>query len=301
MITLLTGDNSFEIERALNKIADEFNGEVERLDGENLQLKQLADILMGTTLFANARTILIRNLSNNKPIWSILPDWIERISDDIHLILIEPKPDKRTATYKALKKVAKVSEFSNWGPRDTILAEKWVVDEAKRHGLQLDKKLAQQLVNIVGLDQWQLFYAIKKLALLDEVTPEIIDNVIDRNPSDNAFDILETAIKGDVAKLQTNLNNLKMSSDPYQLFGLLSSQVFQIVVVANAGKDNNVASDFGIHPFVVSKMSQLAKKLSKKNIAKIVDIFVNADISLKTSATDPWGIIENALLKICEN
>ena len=104
MIMLLIGENSFEVERALRQIADDFDGTVEKIDGSDLQLSQLPDILMGVSLFATARTVVIRNLSANKSIWTVFGDWLPRISDDIHLVLVEPKPDKRMTTYKALIK-----------------------------------------------------------------------------------------------------------------------------------------------------------------------------------------------------
>lgn len=297
MITLLTGDNSFELERALNQLALEFKGEIERVDGEGLQLKQLPDLFMGASLFSDARTIFIRDLSSNKVIWPILTKWVNRISDDTHIVLIESKVDKRTATYKALKKNADVREFTSWGARDTLMAEKWTIEEAARHGLGLDKKIAHQLVEMVGLDQWQLFHAIEKLSLIDDISSDIVTDIIERNPSDNAFGLLEMAIKGDVLNLQSTLENLKLIDDPYRLFGLLSSQVMNLVIIANSGSNNDASRDFGIHPFVVSKTKGLAAKFSTQDLAKLLDIFVGADTSLKTAAIDPWAIIENALLK----
>src|ERR1035437_6433304 len=100
MITVLIGENTFEIQRALDLIARDFDGKVEKIDGSNLQLSQLPDILMGVSLFAMSRTVVIRNLSENRAVWPVFGDWLSKISDDIHLILAESKPDKRTATYK---------------------------------------------------------------------------------------------------------------------------------------------------------------------------------------------------------
>lgn len=301
MITLLMGENSFEIERALNKIAADFDGEIERVDGETLELKQLPDLLMGSSLFSNARTIFIRGLSGNKSIWSILPEWLGRVNDDTHVVLIEPKVDKRTATYKTLQKIASIREFNPWGARDAMMAEKWLTEEAARQNVKLDKKLVHKLVNTVGLNQWQLFHAIEKLALVDNVDEQTIDDLIDKNPSENAFELLEIAISGDIAKLQSILANLKLTEDPYQLFGLLSSQVFQLAVIANAGGGDNPSRDFGIHPFVISKTKLLAKKIGKNGVKKLLEIFVVADTDFKTSVAEPWVIIENTLVKLATN
>src|SRR5664280_1253944 len=96
VITLLVGENSFEIQRALDAIISDFDGNVEKIEGSELQVSQLPDIFMGVSLFADKRLVVIRNLFENKAVWPVLGDWTDKISDDIHLVLVEPKPDKRT-------------------------------------------------------------------------------------------------------------------------------------------------------------------------------------------------------------
>ena len=123
MITLLLGENSFEIEQALGSIIDEFDGKVERIKAEDLQISQLPDILMGISLFATKRLIVIRDLSENKTIWPVFGSWISKISDDIHLVLVETKVDKRSVTYKALKDAVNIREFLPWSDRDIFKAE----------------------------------------------------------------------------------------------------------------------------------------------------------------------------------
>ena len=100
MITLLIGENSFEIQRALDDIIADFDGNVEKIEGSELQVSQLPDIFMGGSLFADKRLVVIRNLSENKSVWPVLGDWTDKISDDIHVVLVDAKPDKRTSTYK---------------------------------------------------------------------------------------------------------------------------------------------------------------------------------------------------------
>lgn len=298
MITLLTGDNSFEIQRAIDKITTDFDGTVERIDGAALQLNQLPDILMGISLFSIARTVIIRGLSDNKVIWSVFGEWLPRISDDIHLVLVESKPDKRTTTYRALQKSAKINEFKAWTDRDGYLAEKWVANEAKNMKLTLNTKCIQTIVARVGYDQWQLYYALQKLALTDEVTVESIKNIIDANPVENVFNLFETAVNGDTNELQAMLNVLQSTEDVFRLSALLSSQVFQLAAISAAGPDDKPAKDFAIHPFVVQKMTQLSKRLGKGKIAKIVNIFAEFDDDMKISRAEPWLLLQRALMKV---
>lgn len=298
MITLLLGENSFEIERAIAEITANFDGNVEKIDGSDLQLSQLPNILMGVSLFSTARTVIIRNLSENKSIWSVFGDWIPRISDDIHLVLVEPKPDKRTTTFKTLKDKVKITEFQPWTDRDTSKAEKWTMGEAKKLGIKLDNKNTQTLVRRIGVDQWQLFHALEKLALVDVVTDEVIKDVIEASPVENVFELFETALRGNVKELKRMIHILEQTEDIYRLSALLFTQAFQLAAVASATKTDNVAKDFGIHPYVASKLESVAKRVGKHNVSKIVKIFAQADDDMKLSRAEPWLLIERALFKI---
>lgn len=298
MITLLLGENSFEVERALNGIIDSFSGNVEKIEGSELQVSQLPDIFMGVSLFADKRLVVIRNLSENKSVWPVLGDWTDKISDDIHLVLVDPKPDKRTSTYKTLQKSADVHEFMQWSDRDTAVAEKWVAVEAEKKGLQLNKKLIQTLVQWVGIDQWQLFYALEKLSLTDDISEESIKNIIEPNPVENVFNLFETALRSDTKNLMEMLKTLEQTEDVYRLTALLSSQAFQLLAVASAGKSDNVANDFAIHPYVVSKLTSIAKRIGKSGASKIIGIFTELDDDMKLSRAEPWLLVERALIKV---
>jgi DNA polymerase III delta subunit len=301
MITLLVGENSFEIKQALDAIISDFDGNVEKIEGSELQVSQLPDIFMGVSLFADKRLVVIRNLSENKSVWPVLGDWTDKISDDIHVVLVEPKPDKRTSTYKILQKIADVHEFMQWSDRDTAVAEKWGATEAEKRGLQLNKKLIQTLVQWVGIDQWQLFHALEKLSLTEEISEQSIKNIIEPNPVENVFNLFETALRGDTKNLMEMLKTLEQTEDVYRLTALLSSQAFQLLAVASVGKDDNVARDFAIHPYVVSKLSPIAKRIGKSGASKIISIFTELDDDMKLSRAEPWLLVERALIKVANN
>jgi len=299
MITLLTGENSFEISRALHEIEATFKGEAEHIDGSELSLAQLPDLLMGQSLFSEKRLIIIKELSENKTIWPVFEDWLPRVSDDIKLVLVEPKPDKRLRTYKALQKVATVQEFPAWTESDATTAEQWVVSEARRLGLALDKKSAHHLVERVGPRQWELYHALEKLSVLPEVTAAIIDEVVEANPTENVFALFETALRGNGKKVHEMIEVLALTEDAYKVFGLLSSQALQLAALAYADQPSQtVASDIGAHPFVLSKLARQAQKRGRVGAREIVELFAEADSTLKTVSVDPWIVVEQTLLKI---
>lgn len=295
MITLLIGENSYEIHHQLRQREAAFEGTAEKIDGVELELRQLPDLLMGMSLFAEKRLIIIRDLSQNKSIWEVLPEWLGRLSDDVQLVLVETTLDKRTKTYKALQKIADVCEYQLWSDRDIAKAEGWVGQQAAERGIKLPPVLVRFLVARVGVDQWQLSHALDKLGVLDEITEEVIRTMIDARPSENVFELFQTALKGDRERVQAMIQTLAQTEDPYRLFGLLSGQAFQLAALGVAHADDDVAKDFGVHPYAVSRLRPYAKQ---RHARETIEIFCEADETMKTSAVDPWLVIEQALLKV---
>jgi DNA polymerase III delta subunit len=300
MITWLVGENSFEIREALKAIEAEFEGTAEHVDGASLSLAQLPDLLMGISLFATERLVVIQDITTNGTLWEKLPAWLPRVNDSVHVVFIDTKPDKRTTSYKELKAVANLKEFPTWGERDDAKAEQWVMHRATSNAMQLDRKLVSHIVRRVGLDQWQLANALATLSLLDAITIEKIDDVIPPNPSENIFQLFETALERKPEHVSTMIDTLSLQEDPYALFALLSSQALTLATVTYADESANPAKDFAIHPFVASKLTRHGKRLGKARVGKILEAFARTDADMKRSKADPWVLIERLLIEVAQ-
>lgn len=298
MIYALFGENSFAASQELERLVNEFGDKPEKYDGENLSIKDLPDIFMSTTLFSSQRLIIIKNIASNTAIWNVLGEWLPRLADDITLVLMDAKPDKRTSTYKALQKTATIKDFPAWTERDSLTAQKWVQTEAKRQGVELSAQLAKLLVQRIGVNQWALFREIEKIGLLGTVSEQDIIDSTDARPQDNVFSLLELALKGERRSVAEQIRSLKRHEDPHRLLALLASQVVQLAAVQAAGSDDNPVKDFAIHPFVASKLNQQAKKLTKTDMRRIITALADADSDMKQSRGEPWLLIERALLTI---
>ena len=300
MITWLVGENSFEVREALKAIEAEFGAPAERVDGTEVSLAQLPDLLMGISLFASQRLVAITNLSQNSTVWEKLPDWLPRVNDDIHIVFIDTKPDKRTTSYKALKKAADLHEFPAWTDRDISKAEQWVSARAQAQGVAIDRSSVQHLVARVGLDPWQLVHALDTLSLLDAITPESINQVIPPNLRENIFQLFETALEGKPQLVADQIKTLALQEDPYALFALLSSQAMTLAAVTYADDSANPTKDFAIHPFVASKLQRHGKKLGKAKVGQVLEAFAKTDADMKRSKAEPWLLIERTLVTIAQ-
>jgi DNA polymerase III delta subunit len=294
------GNNTFENERSLARLIEDSLVSPEKIDGTELELKQLPDLLMGGTLFATKRLVIIKNLSENKPLWTVFDSWIGRVSTDTHLVLMDKKPDKRSKTFKALQKNSTIHESVLWTEHDKTEAEQWVMKEAASLGLELNKKSAHFLVDRVGVDQWELQHALEKLALANNGTPQKIEEITEANPVENVFHVFDAMLKKDVLKANNMLGILKLSEDPYRLLGLLNTQAVQFATFAISGKaSSEVAKELAISPFVLSKFTPYLKQYDRRKLREMITTLARADEIMKTSATDPWLCVEKTVLAIC--
>lgn len=299
MIHFFLGENSFEMTRELKKLTTSFDGEVRAIDAEDLTLGDLPDLLQGQTLFSDKRLVVVKQLSENKSVWDALHERVSTMSSDVTLVLVEAKPDKRTKTYKELVKVANVKEFPLWTARDTSLAVEWTMLEAKHRDLELTSKLARHLVERTGLDQWRLFHALEKLSLAGDVSIERINEVVEAHPDENVFQLLDTALRGDLEGVQRAIEQLRQTTDAYQTAGLLISQILQLTTLALSDKfANEVAKDIGAHPFVLSKLAPHAARLSVSEVKQLIARTAKTDMQMKSSGIDPWIVVEKLLLRI---
>jgi len=302
VITVLFGENSFEIDRERQKIVTGFLGESEAIEGSDVEKDQLLSIFMGQSLFSEQRLVFISGLSERSEYWNALPDWAGKLSDTTRIVLLEGKLDKRTTTYKWLQKNVNAKEYSLWSDRDTRTAESWVQQEATALDIALSSHLARTLVRRVGNDQWRLVRALEKLQLAGEISEETINEHIDVHPEENVFTLLETALSGDLQQLQATIAALKETEDAYKVVGLLVSQLMQLTALVYGDKPSSeVAKDIKANPYVLNKLAAHAQHFSKKEVSDLLKVAATADIQMKSVAVDPWIPVEQLLLTTAQS
>ena len=297
----LTGENWYARDEALRAIVAASGAEsVERPDPASVTPAELRDMLTTQSLFSTARCVVLAGFADVKPLWEALESVVEHVLDDITLVMNEPKPDKRTRTYKALQKIASVQDFPLWTPRDTHRASEWLLVEAKRRGVSLKTRHATQLIERAGVDQGRLAAALEKLELAGEITPERIEALVESRPSENVFGLLETALRGDGQAVHAMLHTLRQTEDPYRVFGLLSTQLLQLaaLVYGRGTPVPDIAKDLGVAPFVLSRLQPHATRLSGSQAGQLLAAAGQADMKMKSVAIDPWLLVEELLQKL---
>ncbi|MBR3176828.1 hypothetical protein IKF25_02545 [Candidatus Saccharibacteria bacterium] len=99
MIRIFYGDNRVMAQKVIKQ---QLGDDYEVIESERLQRDDMPSVFLGTSLFGETRSILIKDLSENKECWEIFPEYIEACPH--HIVIWETKLDKRSATYKTLSK-----------------------------------------------------------------------------------------------------------------------------------------------------------------------------------------------------
>ena len=298
MIYLLCGDNEFEKQAALVALVGD--ADVVRYDGEELTLADMQEIAIGQTLFSQSAVYVISKLSENFDIWSRLSEL--PFDDDKTVILLESKLDKRTKTYKWLQKTAKTQEFLPLSDRQKPQLISWCEVQARERGYRLTRTQIGTLIDRLGFDQLRLSNFLDQLALAENITNELINDLVPLARSENVFDLFVAALSKDYEMVHSIISYLESESGTdgaYQTMGLLASQATNMAALVLSGGDSNmVAADFSVNPYVLQRLSSSARTIDIEHLRRINDALFQADLQMKTTGVNPWLLIETALVKL---
>jgi len=309
MIYLIVGTNAYRVQYELQRLVKSLGVRPEKINASSLDLNKLADTVRGLSLFQERRLIVIERLSERKDLWDKLGEWASDIAVETYLVLIEPRPDKRTKTFKILQKTAKLVEAMPLTDRQRPAAEKWLLDYASEHGVRLTKTQASNMIaraivadeksRSAEIDQLQLTHAVAALKNTVKIDDAAIATVLPPAREFSVFDIIELAVCGKTANLRSALDELRRSDDVYKVAPLVWSQWSQLVLLAKAeAASTSDTIDLGIHPFVAKKLRPLARQLSPKDLAELTELAAERDYQMKTSSVDPWIALEDFLFRV---
>ena len=137
MIRIFSGDDRVRISAEVKKVLGEG---YEVFEGGELTLNDLPSLFFGTSLLFEKRKILIKDFSENKEAFEKIVDYLET---EHEVVVWETKLDKRTATYKELKKKGiLLQEFKAPEKTNTTIVFN-IFDTAFRDGKRAVKMLEQ--------------------------------------------------------------------------------------------------------------------------------------------------------------
>lgn len=306
MITALTGENSFLLQRELDMLIRAFvaaHGDMalERLDGETASFERLQESLQSVPFLADRKLVVLRAPGANKQFTERAEQLFKELPDTTDVLLVEPKPDKRGSYYKLLKKLAEVRDFTE--PDEAGMAP-WLVATAKSAGGAISLADARYLVERVGASQQLLVHELEKLLLYSPtVSRETIALLTDQTPQGSIFELLEAAFSGNTAKaLQLYADQRAQKVDTAQIIAMLTWQlrILALLKTATGRSPQDVASTAKLSPFVVRKAQPIARRLSMGQLKQLVADLLAIDARSKRERIDVDEALQNYFLHLAD-
>jgi DNA polymerase-3 subunit delta len=300
MIHLYYGEDDLGLRRQLDAVAAAFARKygaenVVRVDAGQANAESILSELVNVGLFSAQRLVVMRGVFANRFLSEKLIEILPRVPSETEVIIVEPAPDKRVKLYKTLVKSYQAKEF---------VANKnlsgFVMDEANDKRVEINRAGIDELINYTGGDRWRIVSELEKFANLGKlVTPELVRQQVEPELQASAFNLLDNLLAGRRDKVLEELTKLRAQEDPNKFFGLLSSQIFALAVAVNAGDKSSgeIAKETGVHPYVISKMLDSSRRISKADARRYARIISKTDEQLKSSKTEAWTLIELAISK----
>lgn len=302
MIIYLYGDNSFGISRQARLLRQKYfdstgpEGDLESIDVAEKGINYLLGGLSVMPMFVSSRLIMASNLSKAKPTSEQIDEIISSTAESTNLVIIDPKPDKRTVMYKKLSKLKGAKEFKNLISGELI---SWIISEAKRRGAEITAADAKYLADKVGEDQWTLNNEIDKLSNYNhKITKATIDELAVPSLENNTFVLTEALANKDLSRVLKLYKDIKLQGHADQLIlGAITYQ-YRTIMLALLG-DSELNRAYKMSPYSLSKSQSLASKYDLDDIKKAYKIIADSDMATKSGELSSAEAMNRLFYRLC--
>ncbi len=295
MIQTFTGSNAFTLQQALQKLvlgALKSGGDfgLERLDASECSTDTIIQAVQSLPFLAPSKLVVVTNISANNQLMERIAELVDRTADELDVVLVDQKLDKRKTSYKTLQKRTKVRDFKELDARQL---SPWVVSYATSQGATIAPVAASYLVERVGAHQQLLAREIEKLASYNStISRESIELLCDRSIQSTIFSLLDAAFAGDSKRAIALYREQRQARiEPQYILAMLTWQL-QSLAIAVFSEHKTEASlvGAGLSPFSAKKALSLSRHISRFDMKRFVAELSALDLQIKTSVDADAGL-----------
>jgi len=186
----------------------------------------------------------------------------------------------------------------------------WIVKYVSKNGKSISLENASALVDIVGENRSLIEMQIQKIFSYlgdnKEITLEIIRSLSSRLKQFNIFDLWNAVGKRNKARsMEVMLNIISQDDEGKQalyIIAMLNKYFTSLAQVPDLEKDNTSeqakARSVGTHPFFYKDYVKASTYFNENRLRNIFRSLMNADMTLKSTASDPKAVISLLLTEI---
>lgn len=313
-IYLLTGTEQYLLQQTMEKIiksiADVEEQDILHYDLEESSVDQVIEEADTLPFFQDRKVIIAKNASflkakergKEKIEHSLaqLEEWLHNPSPTATVIFTAPyeKLDSRKKITKLMISSAVVIEANQLTGNDLTV---WVQQHASSIGIQIDKRLAEYLIEVAGENMMQLSKELEKLASfigeIGHVTEQAIDELVPRSPETEIFRLTDAYISGNQARtLAVYHDLLRSGEEPIAMTSLIAGQVRLMLHVGTLKRkgyhQQQIASTLNVHPYRVKLAMNNRAVPSEQRLLQALNKLAGIDLKLKSTSGSRERVLE---------
>ncbi|PJE76326.1 DNA polymerase III subunit delta [Candidatus Uhrbacteria bacterium CG10_big_fil_rev_8_21_14_0_10_48_11] len=298
MVFFITGPDTYRARKQLASLREKFYREVDdtglsssTIDGITLEVTDVRHQFKSGALIARRRLLIVEGLfANKKPavLDAVLSALSEEAKEGNVIIFYEPDDEPKTkhALLSWLRRHAYCQPFPKLSRSEL---ERWIAATFASSKRPMSPSVSATLVGRVGEDLWALSHAIQKIDAylpLGTVVEDATVKELTAAPVDeDVFGLVEAIVAGTLSVALPRLSQqLDGGLAPELLISLLERQFRVIYLLSTAGNDRQALSS--VHPYVVKKLSAIARRVDPVHTQKVYTALANVDLAIKTGKLD---------------
>ena len=314
MIIFLYGKDTYRSRQKLNEIIEHYKKShksglnLKYFNGNDFSYQDFKGDFRLVPMFEEKKLAILTNVLPNQELKeNFVLDSLKFInSKNTALFYEEGGVLSGNPLFEFFKKKAKSQEFK---PLDNQGLLGWIRGEFKRCSAKADQQVIEKLASFAGNDLWRLSNEIKKLVSYGANRPEVEISVKDvellvkpKIETDIFRTIDAIAAKNKKQALNFLREHLEKGEPPLQILSMVSFQFRNLLIVKHGIEERKpyyvILKTSNLHPFVVKKSCELAKKFTMSELKKIYRKIFQADINIKTGKTEPVAALDMLIAEL---
>jgi DNA polymerase-3 subunit delta len=322
MIIFLHGSDTYRSRQKLKDLQTKFKKEVDPqgynlsfLSGKDTTMSQVLDALSAAPFMATKRMVIVEEITNldcsDKEEESFCSLAESLLEDETIFVVWEAglgKRDLKKSILQPLLKSKYVMPFEAWNAQQVA---GWMNQEFQQAGITINGDALQHISLAIGDNSWKAASEVKKLIAYaqanqkTQLTREDIALMVPEGALDNIFELVDAVSQGRRSEALKRLHDqIRSGNHELEILGMLVRQ-FRILQQVKDGLDqrmtpDQIASHYGMHPFVAKKMSSQARRFNQETIRQSYELLTDVDHAIKSSGLPPNMLLSKTVAEISQ-
>ncbi len=319
-VYFLWGEEAYLIDQEIKEIRQrmqEASGEeveLVMLEGDDLSPGGLRSNLEYSSLFAGQRLVVVkrppwlgksrRKVAKADEFKQILDDYLKKVHEGQVVVITSAEHDGSNGIVKLLDKQATAAQYKTASAQ---YINKWAADEFKARGGQVAAD-AISLLARSGQDLYYLENLIEKISLMygkAKITAADVQRELESKEEIKVFKLTDALLNRNMPASFAAYYQLREQGEHPLLFLYMIVRQFISLGKAKYYQEQGyskaeIVSATGMKEFTVQKMTSCARHFTWAELQGFFELFLQLDITMKSSSQDDNILMESMIVKICD-